>query len=273
MASVFQRMSKHHGLGNDFLVALVDRLPLDATQQALALCDRKRGIGADGLIYGMERTDGSASMRLLNNDGSPAEVSGNGLRCFAQAIARNRGVPHLELDVATPAGLRHCSVHATKDSETVVATVDLGVVCPGPDPDVDDLLAVVGEPLAAVKRWETGDVGNPHIIFEVADPFDIVLSEAGPAVGAHFEDGVNVHFVQLSGENELLLRVWERGAGATDACGSGAAVAADVFHRWSLVGRKVVVRMPGGDALVHLGPPTTLTGPSTHVADFEVDIG
>jgi diaminopimelate epimerase len=271
MGPVLQRMSKHHGLGNDFLVALVDGLPLDASRRALALCDRKRGVGADGLIYGIERPDGSLTMRLLNSDGSPAEVSGNGLRCFAQAVARQRGVPHLELDVDTPAGLRHCSVHATEDPETVVATVDLGIVCPGPDPDVEDLVAVVGEPLGGVKRWETGDVGNPHIVFEVADPFDIVLSDAGPAVGVHFAEGVNVHFVQLSGENELLLRVWERGAGETEACGSGAAVAADVFHRWGLVGSKVVVRMPGGDALVELGSPTTLTGPSTHIADFEVD--
>lgn len=271
MDPVPQRMSKHHGLGNDFLVALVDRLPLDATQRAVALCDRKRGIGADGLIYGIAQADGSISMRLLNSDGSPAEVSGNGLRCLAQAVARDRGVPHLELDVWASGGVRHCSVHATEERGTVVATVDLGVVCPGPDPDVDDLVGAVAEHLDGVKRWETGDVGNPHIVFEVDDPFDMVLSEAGPAVGVHFDEGVNVHFASVTGADELLLRSWERGAGATEACGSGAAVAADVFHRWGLVGPKVVVHMPGGDALVTIGPPTTLTGPSTHIADLEVD--
>lgn len=270
MNDVSQRLSKHHGLGNDFLIALVDGLPLDAAQRAVALCDRKRGIGADGLIYGIGRPDGSLVMRLLNSDGSPAAVSGNGLRCLAQAVARQRGVPRLELDVATPAGVRHCSVHTTADATTVVGTVDLGVVCPGPDPDVDDLVGVVGEVVGSVKRWETGDIGNPHIVFEVDDPFDVVLSDAGPAVAAHFEEGVNVHFVQVADDDELLLRVWERGAGVTDACGSGAAVAADLFHRWGLVGTKVVVKMPGGDALVDVGTPTTLTGPSTHVADIEV---
>ena len=273
MGPVPQRLSKLHGLGNDFLVALVDGLPLDAAQRAVTLCDRKRGIGADGLIFGIGQADGSMSMRLLNSDGSPAEVSGNGLRCFAQAVARQRRVPHLELDVWTPAGLRHCSVHATEEADTVVATVDLGIVCPGPDPDVEDLMKVVGQHLDGAKRWETGDVGNPHIVFEVDDPFDIVLADAGPAVGAHFEEGVNVHFVQVSGENELLMRAWERGAGATDACGSGAVVAADIFHRWGLVGPKVVVKMPGGDALVSIGPPTTITGPSTHIADIEIDHG
>lgn len=273
MKPVLQWMSKHHGLGNDFLVALVDALPLDASQRAIDLCDRKRGIGADGLIYGIARPNATMTMRLLNSDGSPAEVSGNGLRCFAQAVARDQRAHHLELDVSTPSGLRHCSVHATENPATVMATVDLGVVCPGPDPDVEDLLTVVGPYLNGVKRWETGEVGNPHIVFHVEDPFDIVLADAGPAVGAHFPDGINVHFVEHGGDNELVLRVWERGAGATDACGSGAAVAADVFHRWGLVGPKVVVHMPGGDATVDVGPPAVLTGPATHVADFEVAHG
>ncbi|MFQ5558359.1 MAG: diaminopimelate epimerase [Acidimicrobiales bacterium] len=264
------RLSKHQGLGNDFLVMLVDGLPLDATRRAVDLCHRRRGVGADGLIYGVTRSDGSMAMRLLNSDGSPAGTSGNGLRCLAQAVARRRGVPSLDLDVDTPAGIRHCAVRATARPDTVMATVDMGVVCPGPDPDVDDLVDVVGEAIRPVKRWETGDIGNPHIVFEVADPFDIVLGDAGPAVEVHFPEGVNVHFVQRSGLDELTLRVWERGAGITEACGSGAAVAADVFHRWGEVGRRVVVRMPGGEAVVPHGPPTTLTGPATHIADLEV---
>jgi diaminopimelate epimerase len=267
------RYSKHHGLGNDFLVQLTDHLALDAAERAIALCDRRIGVGADGLIIGIRRFDDTVSMHLLNSDGSPAAVSGNGLRCLAQAVARERGTPHLELDVATPAGVRHCSVHATDDPHSVVATVDMGVVCPGPDPDVEDLMAAVGAPVTMVKRWETGDIGNPHIVCEVDDPGAVDLAVAGPAVEAHFEDGINVHFVSVSGLNELLVKVWERGAGLTRACGSGATVAADVFHRWDLVGPKVVVRMPGGDALVDLSGPVTLTGPATHVADIEVSDG
>lgn len=264
------RYTKHHGLGNDFLVTLTDRLPLDASERAIALCDRHTGLGADGLIYGLRQPDGSIAMRLLNSDGSPAEVSGNGLRCFAQAVALDRGVPHLELDVDTPAGIRHCSVHASDIPNTVVATVDMGVVCPGPDPDTDDLLAALGDGAAMVKRWETGDVGNPHVICEVADPDEVDLAVAGPAIERHFEEGVNVHFAAVSGANEISVRVWERGAGITNACGTGATVAAQRFHDWQLVGPKVVVRMPGGDALVELGDPVTLTGPATHIADIEV---
>jgi diaminopimelate epimerase len=146
----------------------------------------------------------------------------------------------------------------------------MGVVCPGPDPDIDDLMAAVGAPVQMVKRWETGDIGNPHIVCEVDDPFDVDLAVAGPAIESHFEEGVNVHFVAKTGLNELTVRVWERGAGITNACGTGATVAAQIFNRWELVGSNVVVRMPGGDALVDLGRPLTLTGTATHIADIEV---
>lgn len=266
-------LSKHHGLGNDFLVCLTDHLPLDAGARAAAWCDRFTGVGADGLIFGLPAQPVSGAdivMRLLNSDGSPAEISGNGLRCFAQAVARRRGEVDAHLVVSTPAGPRACTVHATEDPHTVVATVDMGVVCPGPDPDVDDLMAAVGEPVASVTRWETGDVGNPHVVCEVDDPDTIDLLTAGPAIEAHFPQGANVHFVTVSGPNELRVRVWERGAGVTNACGTGATVAADVFHRWGLVDSKVIVRMPGGDAIVDVGGPVTLTGPATHVADIHV---
>ena len=264
------RLSKHHGLGNDFLVALVDHLPLDASVKAVEWCDRRTGIGADGLIFGLPSSAGDISMRLWNSDGSAAELSGNGLRCFGQAVARSQNAITLELDVDTAAGIRHCSVRASADPATVVATVDMGVVNPGPDPDVADLMGAVGAPVAAVKRWKTGDIGNPHVVCEVDDPDDIDLAVAGPAVEAHFSEGANVHFVTVSGLNELTVRVWERGAGITNACGTGATVSAALFRDWGLVDSKVVVHMPGGDALVDLSGPTTLTGPATHVADLEM---
>jgi len=264
------RLSKHHGLGNDFLIALTDRLPLDAGTKAVAWCDRRTGIGADGLIFGIRTVNDSITMRLLNSDGSPAAVSGNGLRCLAQAIAIERGVPHLEIDISTPAGIRHCSVHAAGEPSTVVVTVDMGVVCPGPDPDTDDLEGAVGEALAGVKRWETADIGNPHVVFEVLDFDGLDVATTGRAVETHFEDGANVHFVKVVAPNQLELRVWERGAGITRACGSGATVAASIFHRWGAVGPKVMVSMPGGDAVVDVSGPTTLTGAATHIADFAV---
>lgn len=264
------RLSKHHGLGNDFLVAFVAALPLDAAQRAIDLCHRREGIGADGLIYGLPADGDAVEMRLLNSDGSPAEISGNGLRCFAQAVARQRGAAHLDLDVRTPAGTRHCSVRATDDPAVVVSTVEMGIVTPGPDPDVADLVATLADLPIDVRRWETAEVGNPHVVIEVDAPESVAVDVVGPAIESHFGGGINVHFGRRSGANEITLRHWERGAGVTNACGSGATVAAAIYRQWGEVGDKVVVHMPGGHALVNVADPITLTGPATHVADIEV---
>ena len=273
------RLHKLHGLGNDFLVALVDELPADAVaaRTAAALCDRSGGIGADGLIYSVQDAardgaDRAAAMRLWNSDGSPAEVSGNGLRCLAHAIARTLGEAEFDIVVHTVAGPRRCSIRPTHRPDTAVGTTEMGRLGPGPRPD-----PAVASPAAAVEailgpgeigRWDTMDVGNPHVVLAVADPAAVPLRRAGPAVEALF-GGINVHFGAVSGPDEVTLSVWERGAGATAACGTGAVAAAAVFHRWGDVGQNVTVRMAGGEARVDLSDPVTLTGESTFVATVD----
>ena len=273
------RLHKLHGLGNDFLVALVDELPAeadaDAARTATALCHRRGGIGADGLIYAVldsesEGTDRSGAMRLWNSDGSPAEVSGNGLRCLAHAIARTLGEAELGIVVHTVAGPRRCSIRPAQTPGTVIGTTEMGSLGPGPRPDrfsrspATAVEGILGP--GAIERWDTMDVGNPHVVLAVADPAAVPLQEAGPAVEALFSGGINVHFGAVTGLDELTLGVWERGAGATAACGTGAVAAAAVFHRWGKVGQTVTVRMAGGDAQVDLSEPVTLTGESTYVA-------
>ena len=274
------RYSKHHGLGNDFLIRLADSLPNDAADQAVVLCDRRTGLGADGLIVGVFGEGHDISMHLFNSDGSSAAVSGNGLRCLAQAVARRRGVAALEIDVTTEAGVRHCSVHPTDERRVAIVRVDMGTVSAGPTPDVEDLMGSVASELAAtgieeigVQRFQTCDIGNPHVICEVADPDEIAVEDVGPAIERHFAQGANVSFVAVSGPDRLKLRVWERGAGITSACGTGATVAAHVFHHWGMIGPRSTVQMPGGEAVVDLRGPTTLTGPATHVADIEISDG
>ena len=271
------RYSKHHGLGNDFLIQLADSLPLDAVDQAVALCDRRTGLGADGLIVGVVGEGSELSMHLLNSDGSSAAVSGNGLRCLAQAVARHRGVGALEIDVTTDAGIRHCSVRTTDDRRTAIVTVDMGTVSAGPTPDVEDLMGSVAAELGAtggesigVRRFQICDIGNPHVVCEVGDSDEIAADVVGPAIERHFAQGANVSFVTVSGSDQLKLRVWERGAGVTSACGTGATVAGHVFHGWGLIGPRTVVQMPGGEAVVDVSGPITLTGPATHVADIEI---
>ena len=277
-------LHKLHGLGNDFLVALVDELPAEAdgARAAVTLCHRSDGIGADGLIYAVldspgDGTDRTASMRLWNSDGSPAEVSGNGLRCLAHAIARTLGAAELDIVVRTVAGPRLCSIHPTDALDTVVGDSEMGMPGPGPDPDRPEPgPAAAAAPFLggdAVERWETVDMGNPHAVLAVADPAAVPVSEAGPAVEALFTGGINVHFGAVTRPDELTLGVWERGAGATAACGSGAVAAAAVFHRWGRVGQNVTVRMAGGEARVDLSGPVTLTGESTYVTAVDVDDG
>jgi diaminopimelate epimerase len=268
-------LTKHHGLGNDFLVTFVDDVPIDASAHAVALCDRRTGIGADGMIFG---TDGgsNAVMRLFNSDGSSAEVSGNGLRCFVQAVAMRRGVQNLEIDVDTLAGVRACVLEPTSDVDTIFAATDMGPVSSGDAPDSETFLeGVTG--LGSVKRWATGAVGNPHVVIEVDEPMEVDLATVGPQVEAHFPHGVNVHVVRVESDDEVLMRVWERGAGITQACGSGATVTAQRLHEWGMTGERVTVAMPGGSATVEVAteqrPTAVLSGTATFVASIEVPRG
>ncbi len=267
------RLHKLHGLGNDFLVALVDELPrsADASRTAAVLCHRRLGVGADGLIYAVVGSGGdSATMRLWNSDGSAAEVSGNGVRCLAHAIAHTAASPEADILIDTVAGPRRCTIRPTGRRSTVLGTTEMGETRPGPSPDrlsrspVTALSGVL-EP-DSVLRWDTVSVGNPHVVVEVADLDAVPLLDAGGAVEALFSGGINVHFGAVTARDQLTLEVWERGAGATAACGTGAVAAAAVFHRWGSLGQTVGVKMAGGFARVDLADPITLTGESVYVA-------
>jgi diaminopimelate epimerase len=266
-------LSKHHGLGNDFLVLLDDEADADPSL-ARALCDRHRGVGADGLIIG-RRPDGAEGadaadleMLLLNADGSTAEMSGNGIRCLAQAEARRRGVAATSMRILTGGGVRTVEVAAGPDPVTSLVAVDMGRATPGPDLPREGVAPLWVSPL----KVATVGIGNPHVVLLVEDAEAVDPGVAGPAVEAHFPDGINVHFVApTAGEPDALtMRVWERGAGVTEACGTGACAVAVAAHDWGLVGRRVTVRMPGGPVDVALGRTVTLVGPAVHIADLEV---
>ena len=273
------QLAKLHGLGNDFLVLvdMDDATPIDAGL-AIALCDRRRGLGADGLIRVSPGTDGAdVTMTLRNADGSLAEMSGNGIRCLALAVARARGVASLDLRVATGGGVRAVSLRAGRAGSAEV-DVDMGKVRPGPEPDTGWLSLPVDAVLLRGPDGEypgllTLDVGNPHLVVLVADPHAVDLADAGPVAERQFAAGINVGFVAATaGEVDALdLRVWERGAGITEACGSGATAAAHAAHEWGLVGEQVTVHLPGGDVRVAIGDTLRLSGPAVHVADCTID--
>jgi diaminopimelate epimerase len=242
------------------------------------LCDRRTGIGADGLILAGPADGSGVTFRLWNSDGSEAEVSGNGLRCLAHAVARGRGIAELTLPITTAAGVRVAEVHPTEDPLTADVEVDMGPVGALPGAG-GDAIGLVDHPtdahwrdlLAGTSRGAQVSVGNPHLVLESSDPFDVDLLSWGPFYEARVDGGINVEFIRIADQDVLDLVVWERGSGITQACGSGATAAAHVAHEWGLVGEQVEVRMPGGSATVTLtADGARLRGPSTFVADIEV---
>jgi diaminopimelate epimerase len=271
-------LTKHHGLGNDFLVVLDERNDgaIEVTADlARRLCDRHRGVGADGLLHGRRAQpsttapDVDIAMTLYNSDGSRADMSGNGIRCFAQAVAAARGLAGGRLRVGTDAGIRLLDLEGGADPSTMQVAVDMGAAKPGPL--VDDAL------VAGLARHATADLGNPHLVVVADDglPRADALAERGRSAEAHFAEGINVEFIHLLRPDHLELTVWERGAGITEACGTGACAAVWVARRWEMVGDRVRVSMPGGDAEVVLGPDdqVTLIGPTVHIADIHVPDG
>ena len=255
------RLSKYHGLGNDFLVLVdLDGRHAGAVDGALVvrLCDRHRGVGADGLIRVSRGEDEGADvvMELWNADGSRAEMSGNGIRCLAHAVIDSGVDPGPTLTVATDAGIKIVTRQAGDQPGVLRFSVGMGQPAP-----LEGLwLTVVGRKVAGV------DMGNPHAVVLVEDPADEDFAELA--------ERVNVEAVAPGPEDDAItMRVWERGVGETLACGTGAAAAAWVASReWGLVGDHVVVHQPGGAAEVELGESNevVLTGPSEFIATVEV---
>lgn len=271
---VVMRLAKLHGLGNDFLVVL--DAPELGPDDARALCDRRRGIGADGLLVLLRDagdTGADARMVLFNSDGSRAAMSGNGIRCAAHALVRAEPPASWPTTrtIDTDAGLRTVVVHCDDADDVaprqVRVEVDMGPVTAGPTWRPSDAAATA----TAGRRVESADIGNPHLVCEVADPWAVDVAAVGSLLEADFAAGMNVEFIAPTpgASDEIDLTVWERGAGVTEACGTGASAAATVAHRWGLVGPTVVVHMPGGDVEVRVGDRATLIGPSVFVATVD----
>jgi len=261
-------LTKHHALGNDFLVAFHPEAD-DLQSLARQLCDRSRGVGADGLLIG-EAADGyAASMALFNADGSRAEMSGNGIRCFAQALAARRGDMDDQL-ILTDAGDRLVTLTPTNDVSTIEASVEMGEVSSLDEPEGwPELGCHPDRPVAHLS------LGNPHAVVGVDEVAAVDLSTLGEKVPQ-----VNLEIVEPGPEPDAItMRVHERGAGITEACGTGACAAAYAARSWGLVAPgdgDVVVHMDGGTATVRFAPESprraVLRGPATFVATVEVSL-
>lgn len=274
------RVSKFDAWGNDFLVldvaqlrsAGVDEAAVAWPEVSRAWCNRASGVGADGLLL-LERIDDvNARMRLYNSDGSTAEMSGNGARCFAHALFRSdaaRGERVYRLH--TDAGVREVTV-GEQDSKSVVATVDMGEVSTIDAPA--NWAAIGAHPDRPVVHVS---VGNPHTVVGVDDVDSVDIGQLGRQVPQ-----VNLEIIAPGpGRNAITMRVHERGAGITQACGTGACASAWAALRWGLVSstterKEVTVHMLGGDAVVTLNAPeagrVALTGPARYVDSYDASL-
>ncbi len=253
-----------HGLGNDFIIVDIrDGETRPDTHTVTALSNRKTGIGCDQFIVIEPSQKGDAFMRILNGDGSEAQACGNATRCVADILMKQNDVR--EATIETVAGLLKCT--ATGDN----VTVDMGVPKFGwrdipLSKEVDTLNMPVAEGAVGVN------VGNPHAVFFVNEVDHLDITKLGPPLECHplFPERSNIEFVQVRNNTTLRMRVWERGAGETQACGSGACAALVASARRGFTGRKADVVLDGG--VLHIDwresdDHILMTGPVAYVFD------
>ncbi len=265
---------KMHGLGNDFVL-------LDCVRQALpihqglvrSLCDRRHGIGADQLLVLEPSKRADYRMRVFNADGGEVEMCGNGIRCLAKYLVTQELLPEGEQAIETKAGIIRPRV------EGDLVTVDMGV----PELDgpkipvrmrgriVDREVTLANEP----RRITCVSMGNPHCVLFTDALAACPVRQLGPRIEIDplFPQRVNVEFVQVESPSRVSMRVWERGAGETAACGTGACAAAVASCLTGRTGREVVVALPGGELSIRWAEDdhVFMTGPAEEVFRGEIE--
>jgi diaminopimelate epimerase len=248
--------TKMQGIGNDFIVAdclSATTLSVETLQQsAVRLCDRKFGIGSDGIILILppnDNSDNDFTMRMFNPDGSEAEMCGNGIRCFARFVHAKGYTTKSAIRVETLAGVKILELVGEKSVK-----VDMGK----PGLNRADL-PMTGEPGTVIAQQIEVDgatvsitgvsMGNPHIVFFEGTVTENIINHLGPPLEVHplFPRRTNVHAVEIIHRDEIKMLTWERGAGRTLACGTGACACAVAAHLNGYTGRSVLVHLAGGD--------------------------
>jgi diaminopimelate epimerase len=280
--------TKSQATGNDFILIDARNMERDWAKLAQAMCHRHFGIGADGLILVMALDAATLRMRMLNPDGSEAEICGNGLRCFAKYVIDRQIAPGPSLAVETMAGSRTVQaflsqgkVHqvrvnmgvprfSAKDIPVVMGEAEKGRGAVDIMPILDYALDVHGKKLTL----SFVSMGNPHAVDFLSQPVaEFPLSEIGPQVERHpiFPERVNYEVARVVNSTKIEARVWERGAGETLSCGSGGCAVAVVARLKGYTGDDVDIVLPGGDLIVAWdgAGEVYLTGPVQDVFDGE----
>ncbi|WP_214629196.1 diaminopimelate epimerase [Paenibacillus agaridevorans] len=268
--------TKMHGLGNDFIIVDGERqLPDNASELALDVCDRFFGIGADGLVYILPSEKADFRMRIINSDGSEAEQCGNAIRCVAKYVYDNGLTNREEITVETlGAGVQKVQL-AVEGGKAVSVRVDMGEpILEGLKvPTTIDAERVIEHPIEVDGRtfsFTAVSMGNPHCVIYVDDAANFDLDTWGPKLEKHpmFPRKINVEFVTVNSRSQADMRVWERGAGPTLACGTGACATLVASVLTDATDRTATISLKGGDLLIEWNEADNhvyMTGPAAEV--------
>jgi len=248
---------KMHGLGNDYVVideSTEELIPEDKKGEISAeLCTRGFSVGADGVIFVSPSIEADIRFRIFNSDGSEAQMCGNGIRCFAKYVFENDVIKEKQMSVETLGGIKELTLQV-ENSNVKSIKVDMGTatfktsavpMATDEEEFIDQELLVDGEPL----KLTAISVGNPHAIIFTDNLEDVALDHMGPIIENHkaFPERINVHFVGVVSPQEVEMLTWERGAGFTMACGTGATSTVIAGYKLGLLEKNVLVHLPGGD--------------------------
>lgn len=273
--------TKMNGLGNDFIIVYGEKeLPVNAAQIAVKWCNRFFGIGADGLVYILPSDKADFKMRIMNSDGSEAEQCGNAIRCVAKYVYDHRYAKSSEVTIETlGAGVQKVSLNIDEDQVRNVR-VDMG------EPMLEGLKVpttleynpVVNHPIEVGGRqfnFTAVSMGNPHCVIYVDDAVHFDLSEWGPKLEVHpfFPKKINVEFATVKARDYVDMRVWERGAGPTLACGTGACATLVASVLNGSTDRAAIISLKGGDLFIEWNENDNhvyMTGPAEMVYEGEI---
>ncbi|MBB3110475.1 diaminopimelate epimerase [Paenibacillus phyllosphaerae] len=268
--------TKMHGLGNDFIVVAGEAaLPENASELAIELCNRFFGIGADGLVYILPSERADFRMRIINSDGSEAEQCGNAIRCVAKYVYDNGLIDRQAITIETlGAGVQQVQL-TVENGKVVKVRVDMGEpILEGLKvPTTIDANPVLNQAIEVDGRtfqFTAVSMGNPHAVIYVDDAVNFDLNAWGPKLEVHpmFPRKTNVEFVTVRSRDYTDMRVWERGAGPTLACGTGACATLVSSVLNGFTDRTAVVSLKGGDLLIEWNEADNhvyMTGPAAEV--------
>ncbi|OQB16038.1 MAG: Diaminopimelate epimerase [Firmicutes bacterium ADurb.Bin193] len=251
------KFTKMHGAGNDYIyVNCFLETVNDASALAVAMSDRHFGVGSDGLVLIMPSSVADFRMRMYNSDGSEAEMCGNASRCVGKYVYDNRMTDKTEITLETLAGIKRLKLHI-KDGLVSAVTVDMGepVLKPSQipvDAEGDDFINRIIKVDNAEYAVTCVSMGNPHAVVYMDEINSLKIEKIGPKFENHpmFPRRINTEFVKVIDRNTLQMRVWERGAGETLACGTGACAVLVSSVLNNLTDRKATVKLLGGDLLI-----------------------